>query len=161
MEDRNEKRKANYDCVVSVLAGSPMGFCPCGSHSLRRQRVAPGLSSILFKDHKPIAAYGSPGGATIINSVFQITLNLIDHGMTIREAIDAPRISVTSAGGSLTREAGFTTEALEGLKSLGHTIPTRTSSIGSVQAIYIDPQTGEFSGGADNRREGTVIVLPR
>jgi gamma-glutamyltranspeptidase len=42
-------------------------------------------------------AYGSPGGATIIDSVFNVTLNLIDHGMWMQQAIDAPRRSVTSA----------------------------------------------------------------
>ena len=59
-----------------------------------RSSISP---SILLKNGEPIAAYGSPGGATIINSVLQITLNLIDHGMTIQQAIDAPRISTTSA----------------------------------------------------------------
>jgi gamma-glutamyltranspeptidase / glutathione hydrolase len=119
------------------------------------------MPTMLFKHCKPIAAYGSPGGATIINSVFQATLNLIDHEMTIQQAIDAPRISVTSTSGFLSLEAGFSAAALQGLKDLGHNVPTGTTSIGSVQGIYVDPKTGSLSGGADHRREGTVIVLPR
>jgi gamma-glutamyltranspeptidase / glutathione hydrolase len=120
--------------------------------------------TILFKDGKPFAAFGSPGGSTIINSVFQITLNLIDHGMSIQEAIDAPRISSTTTnplGASVSREAGFSDAAIQGLKDLGHTVSTSTTTIGSVQAVVIDLQTGKQYGGADPRREGTVIGLPR
>jgi gamma-glutamyltranspeptidase/glutathione hydrolase len=47
-----------------------------------------------------------PGGATIINSVFNVTLNLLDHGMSIQDAIDAPRLSVTAAGGAVNRDNG-------------------------------------------------------
>ena len=116
--------------------------------------------TIIFKDGKPMAAYGSPGGANIINTVLQITLNLIDHGMSIQQAIDAPRISVTSVNGSVFRERGFSRGVIQGLKDLGYDIPDTTGTIGSVQAVVIDPQTSEFYGGADQRREGTVIGLP-
>jgi gamma-glutamyltranspeptidase/glutathione hydrolase len=125
-----------------------------------RSSMAP---SILFKGDQPIAAYGSPGGSTIINSVFQITLNLIDHDMTIQEAIDAPRISSTTSnptGASIRREAGFSEDVIQELEDLGHVFRD-PSSIGSVQAIVIDLQTGKLYGGADQRREGTVIGLPR
>jgi gamma-glutamyltranspeptidase/glutathione hydrolase len=119
--------------------------------------------TMLFKDGKPFAAYGSPGGATIINTVLQITLNLLDHGMAIQEAIDAPRISVTSASATaiVSREAGFSDAAIQGLRDLGHPVSNSTSTIGSVQAVIIDLQTGKLYGGADSRREGTVIGLPR
>jgi gamma-glutamyltranspeptidase/glutathione hydrolase len=117
--------------------------------------------TIIFKNGKPVAAYGSPGGATIINTVLQITLNLIDHGMTIQKAIDAPRISVSSAEGVVSREQGFSEVAIRGLENLGHRVSDPTHPIGSVQAVVVDPQTGEFYGGADQRREGTVIGLPR
>jgi len=119
--------------------------------------------SILFKGDKPIAAYGSPGGSTIINSVFQITLNLIDHGMAIQEAIDAPRISSTTntpAGAPISREEGFSADVIQKLQVLGHSFRA-PGSIGSVQAVVIDLQTGKQYGGADQRREGTVIGLPR
>jgi gamma-glutamyltranspeptidase / glutathione hydrolase len=51
-------------------------------------------------DGEPLIAYGSPGGATIINSVLNVTLNLLDQKMTLQNAIDAPRLSVTSATSS-------------------------------------------------------------
>lgn len=117
---------------------------------------------------KPIIAYGSPGGATIINSVFNVTLNLIDHGMTIQDAIDAPRLSVTAAGGSVSIDSGapgskftgFPQTSLDGLRALGHTV-NAPADIGSVQAVVVDAQTGKQYGAADARREGTVIGLPR
>jgi gamma-glutamyltranspeptidase / glutathione hydrolase len=109
---------------------------------------------------EPFAAFGSPGGATIINSVLQITLNLIDHGMTIQEAIDAARISTTSTGSTVSYESGIPTPSIDGLRALGYSAGSPTS-IGSVQAVVIDLQTGKQYGGADSRREGTVIGLPR
>jgi gamma-glutamyltranspeptidase/glutathione hydrolase len=143
----------------------PDNFNPGANDVASEKRPRSSMSpSILFKGDEPIAAYGSPGGSTIINSVFQITLNLIDHGMSIQDAIDAPRISSTTsnpAGSTVSREAGFSDAAIQGLRDLGHTISSGTSTIGSVQAIVIDLQTGKLYGGADSSREGTVIGLPR
>ena len=143
----------------------PANFNPGANDVAPFKRPRSSMSpSILFKESTLIAAYGSPGGSTIINSVLQITLNLIDHGMTIQEAIDAPRISHTSsnpAGGTVSWETGLGDAALQGLRDLGHTVSTAPSTIGSVQGIVIDLQTGKQYGGADPRREGTVIGLPR
>lgn len=152
----NELTDFNTTPQFNPATGNP-GANDVASNKRPRSSMSP---SILLKDGVPIAAFGSPGGATIINSVFQIALNLIDHGMTIQEAIDAPRISVTSATGSVSREAGFSSEAIAGLTALGHPVSGPTS-IGSVQAVVIDLQTGKQYGGADSRREGTVIGLPR
>ncbi len=130
-----------------------------------RSSMAP---SILFKDGLPIAAFGSPGGATIINTVLQIVLNLIDHGMTIQEAVDAPRLSVTATSGAVTREPGFPDSAVEdALRSLGHTSWSNAGSvggipgIGAVNAVVIDLHTGKQYGGTDYRRGGAIVGLPR
>jgi gamma-glutamyltranspeptidase/glutathione hydrolase len=153
----NELTDFNFPPVYNPGTGNP-GANDVAPFKRPRSSMTP---SMLFKDDKPFAAYGSPGGATIINSVFQITLNLIDHGMSIQEAIDAPRISATSAAGSVAREAGFSDAAIQGLRDLGHTVASSTTTIGSVQGVIIDLQTGKQYGGADPRREGTVIGLPR
>jgi len=120
-----------------------------------RSSMAP---TLVFAGEDFVAAYGSPGGSTIINSVVNITVNLIDHGMSVQEAIDAPRIS--SGGGTVSYEA-FDAEALEGLTTLGHTLRDEPRDIGSVQAVIVDPATGMQYGGADDRRAGTVVGLPR
>jgi gamma-glutamyltranspeptidase/glutathione hydrolase len=133
----------------------------------KRPRSSMNPTMIFTPDGKPLAAFGSPGGATIINSVLNVTLNLIDHKMTLQDAIDAPRMSVTGTGSAIStdlgapgsRFSGFPEASINGLKALGYTFPTPTD-IGSVQAVIVDKQTGKQYGGADARREGTVIGLP-
>lgn len=153
----NELTDFNFAPTLNPGTGNP-GANDVAAYKRPRSSMVP---SMLFMNGEPIAAYGSPGGATIINSVLQITLNLIDHGMAIQDAIDAPRISVTSASGGVSREAGFTDETINGLIALGHKSISGPTTIGSVQAVVIDLQTGKQYGGADSRREGTVIGLPR
>jgi gamma-glutamyltranspeptidase / glutathione hydrolase len=160
----NELTDFNFTPSINALTGEPA-----------TNDVAPGkrprssmVPTIIFgADGKPLIAYGSPGGSTIINSVFNTTLNLIDHGMSLQQAIDAPRLSVTAAGGNVSIDTGnplaptpFPPASLDGLRALGH-IVNAPADIGSVQVIGIDPATGRQYGGADKRREGTVIGLPR
>ncbi len=102
-----------------------------------------------------LAAYGSPGGSTIINSVVNVTANLIDHGLSVQDAIDAPRIS--TSGGGVSYEAGFGSATLDALTELGHTLDDEPGEIGSVQAVVVDPSTGLQYGGADDRRAGAVV----
>jgi gamma-glutamyltranspeptidase/glutathione hydrolase len=133
----------------------------------KRPRSSMNPTMIFSPDGKPLVAFGSPGGATIINSVLNVTLNLIDHKMTLQDAIDAPRMSVTSAASTIatdlgapgSRFNGFPAASLDGLRTLGYTVPG-PADIGSVQAVIVDKQTGKQFGGADARREGTVIGLP-
>jgi gamma-glutamyltranspeptidase / glutathione hydrolase len=131
----------------------------------KRPRSSMTPAMIFSADGEPLIAYGSPGGATIINSVLNVTLNLLDHKMTLQDAIDAPRLSVTSAGSTIAVEAAFPAATVDGLRALGYTVPTPApapvSDIGSVQAVVVDPRSGRQFGAADARREGTVIGLPR
>ncbi len=120
-----------------------------------RSSMAPVM---VFDDGQLVAAYGSPGGSTIINTVVNMTVNLIDHGMSVQHAIDAPRFH--TSGGALFMESGFPQSVLEGLRALGHTVNNQDEQ-GSVQAIIVDPATGRQYGGADSRRSGTVMGLPR
>jgi gamma-glutamyltranspeptidase/glutathione hydrolase len=136
-----------------------------------RSSMAP---TLLLKHGKPVAAYGSPGGATIINSVLNVTLNLIDHGMTLQQAIAAPRLSVIHAAGRVSCEGNqdfmqprISTAAQDALRRLGHAglggagTEACKESIGSVQAVAIDRTTGDRHGAADARRDGTVVrVMP-
>jgi gamma-glutamyltranspeptidase/glutathione hydrolase len=132
----------------------------------KRPRSSMAPSMIFDKKGRPIIAYGSPGGSTIINSVFNVTLNLLDHGMTIEEAINAPRMSVTSTGSTVSIDVGnpnsptpFPSASIDGLRALGYTV-NAPSDIGSVQIVLIDPRNDKQYGAADPRREGTVIGLP-
>ena len=102
--------------------------------------------------------------------MLNVTLNLIDHGMTMQQAIDAPRLSVTHATGKVSCEGGqhfmqpgFSIATQDALRKQGHLGLGETGTqgckeaIGSVQAVAVDPATGAHRGTADLRREGTVI----
>lgn len=166
----NELTDFNFDPTKDAATGNP-GANDVAPGKRPRSSMAP---AIVFRGREPVLAYGSPGGATIINSVFNVTLNLIDHGMSIQQAINAPRLSVTSAGGTISCEGvepfmqpKFSVATQDALRSLGHlglgAAGTNgcAATIGSVQGIVIDLRTGRQYGGADPRREGTVIGLKR
>jgi gamma-glutamyltranspeptidase/glutathione hydrolase len=163
----NELTDFNFVPTANPATGNP-GANDVAPLKRPRSSMSP---TLLFRHGKPVAAYGSPGGATIINSVLNTTLNLVDHGMELQQAIDAPRLSVTGAAGAVSCEGGqpfmqpaLTAESFAALAALGHLMPaagTCAATIGSVQGVAIDLRTGERWGGADLRREGTVIVVPR
>jgi gamma-glutamyltranspeptidase / glutathione hydrolase len=116
--------------------------------------------TILFKGREPVAAFGSPGGATIISSVYNVLINLVDHHMTLKQAIEAPRISVTTPGNFIAREAGFDETEIAKLRALGHAVGD-PADIGNVNAIFIDLRTGRQYGAVDSTREGGLIGLPK
>ena len=156
----NELTDFNLAPTVNGITGEA-GYNDVQADKRPRSSMTPAM--IFTPDGKPMVAYGSPGGATIINSVFNVTLNLIDHRMTIQDAIAAPRASITNTGSTLSLEEGFPQATRDGLGTLGYVLPTTVTvgAIGSVQAVLVDPKTGKQYGAADARREGTVISLPR
>ena len=153
----NELTDFNTAPTINPYTGG-LGFNDVQPAKRPRSSMTPTM--IFSPRGEPLIAYGSPGGSTIINSVLNVTLNLIDHKMDLQEAIDAPRVSVTSATSSVSIENGFPAATLSGLTALGYGLST-ASDIGSVQAVLVDPRTGKRYGAADARREGTVIGLPR
>src|SRR5947208_3372555 len=125
------------------------------------KRPRPSMTpTILFKGREPVAAFGSPGGATIISSVYNVLINLVDHGMTIQQAVDAPRISATTADNAIAREAGFDEAEIAKLRALGHNVGS-PGNIGNVNAIFIDLATGHQYGAVDSTRQGGLIELPK
>jgi gamma-glutamyltranspeptidase/glutathione hydrolase len=170
----NELTDFNDTPAFNPATGNP-GANDVAPFKRPRSSMAP---TILLKDGEPFAAIGAAGGATIINGLLQITFNIVDHGMSIQQAINAPRISVRTAGGTVSCEdgpiapLGFTPTprlspaVLQALRNLGHDIPPCSANIATgassaAQAVVIDLQTGRQFGAADPRREGTVIGLRR
>ncbi len=123
-----------------------------------RSSMAP---TIIFDGKKPVTAFGSPGGSTIIWSVTNMAMNLIDHEMVIQEAIDAPRIAQTSAGVNTRRELGFSDTVIAELEALGENCQTfrSPSVIGSVQSVVTDQRDHIKYGAADKRRIGGVVSI--
>jgi gamma-glutamyltranspeptidase/glutathione hydrolase len=134
---------------------SPIGANDVEGGKRPRSSMTP---AILFKGKEPIAAFGSPGGATIISSVYNVMINLIDHGMTLKQAIEAPRISITSQT-TIAREAGFEQSEIDKLIALGHGIGN-PGNIGNVNGVFIDLKSGRQYGAVDSTREGGLVALP-
>jgi gamma-glutamyltranspeptidase / glutathione hydrolase len=119
--------------------------------------------TVVLRNGKPLLILGSPGGSTIINTVLQVVLNVVDHGMTLAQAIEAPRIHHQWLPDALTHEPnGLSADTAERLRERGHTLTTRNlywtqddplgaRYLGDVAAIMIDPKTGKRFGMADPR----------
>jgi gamma-glutamyltranspeptidase / glutathione hydrolase len=84
--------------------------------------------TIVLRDGKPFLAVGSPGGATIITTVLQILLNRVDFGMSLPEAIAAPRASQRNAASTQAEPAFLELPEVAGLQALGHTFTVNNTS---------------------------------
>jgi gamma-glutamyltranspeptidase / glutathione hydrolase len=93
--------------------------------------------TIVLRHGKPFLALGSPGGSTIITTVLQMLFNRLDRGMTIVEAIKAPRSSPRNSSSGIGSEPGFLAAYETGLEALGHDV-----------ILYVDPYTGTHEIGA-------------
>jgi gamma-glutamyltranspeptidase / glutathione hydrolase len=113
--------------------------------------------TIVVRDEKPFLVLGSPGGATIINTVLQTLINVIDFQLTVQEAVDAPRIHHQWMPDKLVIERiGFAQDVIDALKARGHSLDLRRS-IGDCHAIMIDAKSGVRLGAADPRNDGVAI----
>ena len=107
--------------------------------------------AILARDGELVAVIGSPGGRTIINTVTQMVLNLVDHRMPIGEAVEAARAHHQWLPDRLSLEEGAISATVQQeLEAMGHTVRVQGRQ-GAVHAIAIDPATGERVGAADSR----------
>lgn len=107
--------------------------------------------TIVAKDGIPLFATGSPGGKTIINTTMQTILNVVDHGMSIAESIEASRIHHQWLPDRTRVERnGLSPDTLRLYKELGHVV-TEGRGIGSAMGVYRDPETGILYGAADSR----------
>jgi len=112
--------------------------------------------TILEKDGKLFMVLGTPGGATIITSVFQTILNVIDWNMDMQEAVNASRFHHQWLPDEVAAEKNSFSPALRSrLKDKGYHIVDR-SAIGRVDAILVSP-SGILFGGADSRGDDKAV----
>lgn len=111
--------------------------------------------TVVTRDGKLVLVVGSPGGPTIINTVLNILLDVIDYKMGVQEAVDAPRFHHQWMPDSLIMEPGFSPDTLALLRARGHKLESR-GKIGEAAAIAIGPD-GLLLGAADPRPNGKAI----
>lgn len=124
------------------------------------------IPAFLTKDGKPWVSFGLMGGAMQPQGHVQIVMNLVDFGMNLQEAGDAPRIHhdgstdpagqvvAMSDGGVLNLESGFPYETVRELMKRGHRIQPAVGPYGGYQAIARDPLTGVYGGASESRKDG-------
>jgi gamma-glutamyltranspeptidase / glutathione hydrolase len=112
--------------------------------------------TLVFKDGKLLMATGSPGGSTIISTVLQIILNVIDHGLNVAEAENAPRAHDQLWPDELRIERGMSLDTIRLLEAMGHKVVVR-DAMGSANTI-VRTSDGELEGASDLRQRGTLAV---
>ena len=128
-------------------------------HPGNANSIAPGkrmVSSmsptIVMKDGKPFMALGTPGATRIFPSVLQAIVNVIDHGMTLQEAVEAPRI--WTQGQALEVEPGVADGVREGLRAKGHDVEITPRVAGGMNGVMFDHANGVIRGAACYRADG-------
>jgi gamma-glutamyltranspeptidase/glutathione hydrolase len=135
-------------------------FDPHPGHTLS---VAPGkrmtssmAPTLVLRDGRPALALGLPGGVRIFASVLQAIVNVVDHGMTLQEAVEAPR--VWTQGQELEVEPAVEEEVRAGLRARGHAVTPVAHVAGGMGAIAFEPD-GTLTGASCWRADGTPIGL--
>jgi gamma-glutamyltranspeptidase/glutathione hydrolase len=139
----------------SISPGTPNQFGLIGGEA---NAVAPGkrmLSSmtptIVEKEGKLFMLLGTPGGSTIITSVFQVLMNVMEHGMELQEAVDQPRLHHQWQPDVIyTENKGMPPYARKQLEAMGHQFKNK-ESIGHLDAIIVLPN-GWYQGASDRLR---------
>lgn len=116
------------------------------------------IPSMVFKDGKLLMSFGVMGGAIQPQGHVQVLTNLIDMGMNLQQAIEAPRFRYLS-GKRVLLEDGITGPVINSLIAKGHQrVPFSPGfSMGGGQAIMIDPATGALMGASDPRKDGMAL----
>ena len=114
------------------------------------------IPAMAFNDGKPWLSFGVMGGDLQPQGHVQVLLNMIEFGMNVQEAGEAPRASHSSSGG-VGLEKGIAPEVAAELIRRGHSVKT-AGAMGGYQAIHIDWERDVLFGGTDPRKDGTVAA---
>ena len=122
------------------------------------------IPAFITRDGEPWVSFGVMGGATQPQAHVQIVVNLVDFGMNLQEAGDAPRIlhrgssqptgEVMTDGGTVYLEAGFDYEVVRELVKMGHEVSWNVGSFGGYQAILYDSEHDVYYGASESRKDG-------
>jgi gamma-glutamyltranspeptidase/glutathione hydrolase len=134
-------------------ADSPNVVAP---HKKVEMCLSPGM---IWHNGRVFACMGTPGSHGIMETTPQFMSNLMDFGMSIQAAIEAPRVRPLESN-RVIAEGRISKAVLDGMSQRGHLIdpqPDFSMAFGGAQGIMIDPDSGALSGGADPRRDGYAV----
>ncbi|MFK7971543.1 MAG: gamma-glutamyltransferase [Bacteroidia bacterium] len=169
--------QSNYRGMGSGIIPSDMGFMLQDRGELFSLKdghpnvYAPGkrpfhtiIPAFVTKEGKPFMSFGVMGGAMQPQGHVQIIVNMIDFGMNVQEAGDAPRMRHEGSsqptdeqmtdGGILNLESGFSPAVLRALRRRGHRLGTSVGGYGGYQAIMYDAIQGVYHGASESRKDG-------
>ena len=176
--------QSNYRGMGSGMAPPGLGFIlqdrgemfvlkGCEGSAPHPNCYAPGkrpfqtiIPAFITKGGKPYVSFGVMGGAMQPQGHVQIVMNLVDFGMNLQEAGDAPRIQHENDteptgqntpmrdGGVVQLESGFPYETVRALMDKGHRVEWALGPYGGYQAILRDPETGVYYGASEGRKDG-------
>jgi gamma-glutamyltranspeptidase/glutathione hydrolase len=137
------------------LIGTPPNLAAPGKRILSSM-----TPTILARNGKVFLVIGSPGGRTIINTVLLVILNVVDFGLNVQEAIDAPRFHHQWLPDVIRYERyGLSPDTIALLKARGHAL-SEASSQGVAEGILFDAKSGLLEGGVDRRAADGAAVSP-
>jgi gamma-glutamyltranspeptidase/glutathione hydrolase len=120
------------------------------------------IPAMVFKDGKLMMSYGVMGGDIQPQGHAQVLVNLLERGLNLQEAIDAPRVRYISGRGVMMEEA-LTPAVIDALVRRGHqrVLPPagimHRALMGGGQAIMVDPASGALLGASDSRKDGMAM----
>ena len=139
--------------TASGLIGTPPNLAEPGKRMLSSM-----TPTIVARDGRLFLVTGSPGGRTIINTVLHTILNVVDFGMNVQEAIDAPRFHHQWLPDELRYERrGLSPDTVALLEARGHVLAARDSQ-GAAHAILLDGEADVLEGAADPRRADAAVA---
>jgi len=126
------------------------------------------IPAMATKDGKPWLVFGVMGGDMQAQGHVQVLVNMIDFGMNVQEAGEAPRVEHIGSptptgkpgdkkGGTIQAERGIPAAVISDLTRRGHQVKGVNANGGGYQAIMIDPQTGMLHGGSEYRKDGAAV----
>jgi gamma-glutamyltranspeptidase / glutathione hydrolase len=173
--------QSNYLGFGSGLAPADLGFAIQNRGTLfsldkdHANRLEPGkrpfhtiIPAMLTRDGQPVFVFGVMGGDMQPQGHVQVLVNLLDFGMDVQQAGEAPRVEhIGSAtptgrpgdprGGIVEAEIGLPEEVVKELARRGHRVEWVKRNGGGYQGIWIDPKTGVLHGGTEARKDGAAL----
>lgn len=137
---------------------------PANAIGPRKRPLSAMTPTMVVKDGKLLLVLGSPGGPRIISTVANILMGVVDYGLNIQEAVNAPRFHHQWLPDFIRVETGFSPDTIHLLETMGHKIEVGIGDSGrwsgywsDGECIAIDAKTGERLGASDFRNNGKAV----